>query len=63
MKSNPRKQTQMCKCANLQKLDIQHDENEFFSFKSLSAFPVDKQASVAGKFPSVDVLLIMVTFR
>lgn len=34
------------------------------SFKSLSAFPVDKQASsVAGKFPSVDVLLIMVTFR
>ena len=29
MKSNPRKQTQMCKCANLQKLDIQYDENEF----------------------------------
>lgn len=29
MKSNPRKQTQMCNCANLQKLDIQYDENVF----------------------------------
>lgn len=37
MKSNPRKQTQMCKCANLQKLDIQHDENEFH--ETLKNFP------------------------
>lgn len=29
MKSNPRKQTHMCKCVNLEKLDIQYDENEF----------------------------------
>lgn len=29
MKSNPRKQTHMCKCINLEKLDIQYDENEF----------------------------------
>lgn len=29
MKSNPRKQTHMCKRVNLEKLDIQYDENEF----------------------------------
>lgn len=29
MKSNPRKQTHMRKCVNLEKLDTQDDENEF----------------------------------
>lgn len=37
-----------------------HDENEFPFLQTLAAFPMDKQETIAGEFPHLQILLIVI---